>query len=298
MFLHVLKQTRRMSTTVKNKIKKININTIKGKKYIEPISMITAYDYPSAIHANNAKIDIALIGDSLNMVVAGKKDTLSTTIDQIIYHSKIVSDNSDYSFTVADMPFGYCNISENNTLSNAIKIIKETGVDAIKIEGGEEKKNEIQKIINCGIPVMGHIGLQPQLTNMIGGFKYQGKTFDSAKKIINDALLLEKIGCFSIIVECIPNELAEIITKKCKIPIIGIGSGSKVDGQVLVYHDILGFLPNKNPSFARKYLDSNKLINTSLLKFKDDIKNKNFDNKVSLNKDILDELEIFYNIKK
>jgi 3-methyl-2-oxobutanoate hydroxymethyltransferase len=292
MFLHVLKQTRRMSTAIENKVKRININTIKRKKNIEPISMITAYDYPSAIHANNAKIDIVLIGDSLNMVVAGKKDTLSTSIEQIIYHSKIVSDNSNYSFIVADMPFGYCDISENNALSNAIKIIKETGIDAIKIEGGEERKNEIQKIINCGIPVMGHIGLQPQLTNMIGGFKYQGKTFESAKKIINDAILLEKIGCFSIILECVPNQVAEIITKKCNIPIIGIGSGQNVDGQVLVYHDILGILPNNNPSFAKKYLDSNKLINTSLLKFKEDIKNKNFDNKINLDKEVKERLII------
>jgi len=255
----------------------MNINDLQNKKKQgKKITMLTAYDYPSADLMDRAGIDIILVGDSLGMVVLGYESTLPVTMDEMIHHSKAVRRGIKNSFLVGDMPFSGCNKSIEDTLKNASRFIKEAGCDAVKIEGAGPMLDSIKAIIKAGIPVMGHLGLTPQTADKLGGFKVQGKDVESARKIIEDAKLLEKTGVFSIILECIPDELAKIITQKINIPTIGIGAGLYCDGQVLVTNDLLGLFERFTPKFVKKYANLSKVMLDAFKAYKDDVENLRF----------------------
>ncbi len=225
------------------------------KKQGKKITMLTAYDYPMASLIDKAGIDIILVGDSLGMVVLGYDSTLPVTMDEMIHHAKAARRGNKNALLVGDMPFAAYQgeATKADTVKNAARFIKEAGCDAVKLEGGIEMLDKIKAVIAAGIPVMGHIGLMPQAAARLGGFKVQGKDAESAQKIINDAKVLQGAGVFSIILECIPDELARIITERSKAPTIGIGAGHFCDGQVLVTYDMLGLFERFTPKFVKKY---------------------------------------------
>ncbi|VVU95279.1 Ketopantoate hydroxymethyltransferase [seawater metagenome] len=245
------------------------------KKNNDKITMLTAYDFTSAYYINNSHIDIALVGDSLGMTIQGHSDTLKVTMDNMIYHSEIVSRTCQNPLIITDLPAGSYEESKKDAVNNSFDLIKKGGVDAVKIEGGKDRKNVIESVIKAGIPVMGHIGLQPQSIKQLGSFAAQGRDYESAKNIYYDALVLQDIGCFALVVECIPSLLAQKISQNLNIPVIGIGSGSHCDGQVLVYHDLLGMLPIV-PNFAKKYCNSYNIIEDSINEFREDVKENTF----------------------
>lgn len=222
-----------------------------GKK----IKMLTAYDYSMAKLLDESGIDAILVGDSLGMVMLGYENTLQVTVDDIIHHTKAVARGVKRAMVVADMPFLSYHISEEETVRNAGRIIKEGMAHSVKIEGGREVCSKIRRLVEAQIPVMGHIGLTPQSVNMFGGFKVQGKSSAQAKKLIEDAVALEEAGAFAIVLECIPAGLAKIITEKVNIPTIGIGAGKFCDGQILVVQDFLGMYSDFVPKFVKKYAD-------------------------------------------
>lgn len=223
------------------------------KKNEEKITMITAYDYPTAQLVDEAGVETILVGDSLGMVVLGYQDTLSVTMEEMIHHAKAVVRGSKRSFIIVDMPFLTYQINKEEALRNAGRIIQETGAQGVKLEGGEEIIDAVRLIIGAGIPVVGHLGLTPQSAGQLGGFKVQGKDPATARKMIEDAVLLEEAGSFLLVLECVPWQLAKEITKKLTIPVIGIGAGKYCDGQVLVYHDVMGLYTGKRPKFVKQY---------------------------------------------
>lgn len=234
---------------------KNTVETIVNAKGKEKLTFLTAYDYSTAKLMDEAKINGLLIGDSLGMVVMGYENTLKVTVDDIIYHTKAVVRGAKNSHITGDMPFMSYQISPEDALANAGRIIKEGGAHSVKLEGGEEVAETVGKIVKAGIPVMGHIGLTPQSVNALGGYKVQGKSVDGAKKLIKDAMALEQAGAFSVVLECVPYHLAKIITEKLTVPTIGIGAGSYVDGQILVYQDMLGLYNKMTPKFVKTYAD-------------------------------------------
>ncbi|NFE73422.1 3-methyl-2-oxobutanoate hydroxymethyltransferase [Clostridium botulinum] len=221
----------------------------KGKK----ISMLTAYDYSMAKIIDESGINGILIGDSLGMVIKGEEDTLSVTVDEIIYHTKSVKKGAKNALIVSDMPFLSYHTSVEEAVKNAGKMIKEGGANAVKLEGGASVIKQIKAIVDAQIPVMGHLGLTPQSVNAFGGFKIQGKSEEAAKRLIEDAKLIEDAGAFAIVLECVPKKVAEIITKEISIPTIGIGAGNECDGQILVYQDMLGMFDDFIPKFVKQY---------------------------------------------
>jgi 3-methyl-2-oxobutanoate hydroxymethyltransferase len=236
-----------------NKRKKITILDLK-KKYNSniPITMVTAYDYTTAKMVDESGIDMILVGDSLGMVMLGYDSTVPVTMDEMLHHSKAVARGTKSAFLVGDMPFGSYEPHEPSlAIRNALRFLKESGMDAVKIECGKEMKKTIQSIVESGIPVMGHVGLTPQRISALGGFRVQGKTVESAQKVLEDALELQEAGCFSLVIESVPEPLAQYITKKLRIPTIGIGAGKYTSGQVLVYHDMLGMYSNFTPKFVK-----------------------------------------------
>ncbi len=236
--------------------KKITTKVFQQKKDRgDPISMLTAYDYPTALIMDRVGIDSILVGDSLGMVVLGYENTLRVTMDEMIHHCRAVARGAEYALLIGDMPFMSYQISIEEAVKNAGRFLQEGGMDAIKLEGGRERADTIRAIISAGIPVVGHIGLTPQSVNLIGGFRAQGKTAPAAKRLLEDALLLQEAGCFSIVLESVPGRLAELISQKLTIPTIGIGAGIGCDGQVLVTHDLLGLFDRFTPKFVRKYAD-------------------------------------------
>jgi len=249
---------------------------IKKKRKKEKITMITSYDAAFAKLVDKSEIDMILVGDSLGMVIQGKENTLSVTLDEMIYHTKIVVNNTTYPLIVADMPFMSYQISPEDALKNAGRIIKETGAQAIKLEGGFNMIDTIKKITSSSIPVMGHLGLLPQSINQLGRYKLQGKRSSKAQKMIDAAIALEEAGVFSIALEAIPSELAQKITDAVSIPTIGIGAGNSTDGQVLVIYDMLGMDSDFNPSFLKKYLNLDELIVNALKNYKTDVENSSF----------------------
>lgn len=220
-----------------------------GKK----ISMLTAYDYSMAKIIDESGVNGILVGDSLGMVIKGEDDTLSVTVDEIIYHTKAVKKGAKKALIVSDMPFLSYHISNEKAVENAGRMIKEGGANAVKLEGGANVIKQIKAVVDAQIPVMGHLGLTPQSINAFGGFKIQGKNEGAARKLIEDAKLIEKAGAFAIVLECIPKEVAELITKEVSIPTIGIGAGNKCDGQILVYQDMLGMFDDFVPKFVKQY---------------------------------------------
>ncbi len=233
----------------------ITINDIVAKKGREKITMVTAYDYPTAKIVDEAGVDIILVGDSLGMVVLGYDSTLPVTVEEMIHHSKAVNRGRKNAFLVVDMPYLSYNVDIKDSIYNAGKIITQTAANAVKIEGGIRSIETIKRIVECEIPVMGHLGLTPQSVNIFGGYKIQGKDEKSAERIIREAEMLEAAGVFSIVLEGVPENLAAEITRRISIPTIGIGAGKETDGQVLVFHDMTGF--NKEvPKFVKKYCNA------------------------------------------
>ena len=240
------------------------------------ITMLTAYDYSMAKIVSDAGIDSILVGDSLGMVMQGLESTLAVTVDEIIYHTKMVVRANPNALVIGDMPFLSYHISAEEAVRNAGRIIKEGGAEAIKLEGGSNVINQIRAIIDAQIPVIGHIGLTPQSVNAFGGFKVQGRDEANAKRILEDALLLESAGVFAITLEGIPEQLAKEISEKLTIPTIGIGAGKYCDGQVLVINDMLGLTKNYLPKFVKQYADLNTAITTAVKSYIEEVQNSMF----------------------
>ena len=245
----------------------------------EKISMLTSYDYSFAKIIDSAGIDIILVVDSASNVMAGNETTLPITLDQMIYHASSVVRAVKRALVVVDLPFGTYQADSKVALKSAIRIMKESGAHAVKLEGGKLVKDSIERILKAGIPVMGHLGLTPQSIYKFGTYNVRAKEEKEAKVLIDDALLLEEIGCFSLVLEKIPNILSKEVLNKTKIPIIGIGAGSGLDGQVLVSHDMLGMNKDFSPRFLRRYLDLDSLISNAVKKYSKDIKSGNFPDK-------------------
>jgi len=249
------------------------------KRKGEKISMLTAYDYSFAKIIDEAGVDIILVGDSASNVMAGHETTLPITLDQMIYHASSVIRAVKRALVVVDLPFGTYQSDSQEALKSAIRIMKESGAHAVKLEGGHLAKESIERIIQAGIPVMGHLGLTPQSIYKFGTYTVRAKEDEEAKTLISDSKMLEKVGCFSIVLEKIPNKLAKKVTSSLQLPIIGIGAGSHVDGQVLVSHDMLGMNKDFSPRFLRRYLDLDSLVSNAVKKYSKDIKDGNFPNK-------------------
>lgn len=266
---------------------------LEAKKRNEKITMLTAYDYSMAKLIDESGVEGILVGDSLGMVVLGYESTLEVTVDDIIHHCRAVARGAKNSLIVGDMPFLSYHISSEEAVKNAGRIIQEGKAHAVKLEGGAGMVDKIKAIVQAQIPVMGHVGLTPQSINMFGGFKVQGKSEEQAKKIIDDALELEKAGVFSIVLEGIPAQLAEIITKKLTIPTIGIGAGNNCDGQILVTNDMLGMFSDFTPKFVKKYADLKDTITDATRAYITEVKSMAFPAKehtFSINEDILEKL--------
>ncbi|NQU18697.1 3-methyl-2-oxobutanoate hydroxymethyltransferase [bacterium] len=261
--------------------KKITVNDIlEMKKRGEKITMLTAYDFPLASLVDRAGIEIILIGDSVANVVLGLKTTPEVGMTEMIHHSKAVTRAVKRALVVGDMPFESYQINPKESVKNAKRFIQEAKCDAVKLEWFDKCLEVTEEIIKAGIPAMGHIGLTPQTADKLGGFKVQGKDADTAKRLIEQAKALEKLGCFSIVFECIPDKIAEMITKELKIPSIGIGAGINCDGQVLVTHDLLGFLERAKPlKFVKQYINLNSEIKKAIEVFKKEVKEGAFPTK-------------------
>ena len=259
--------------------KRITTNVLQEMKARgENISMLTSYDYTLAKIVDGAGIDIILVGDSASNVVAGHETTLPITLDNMIYHASSVVRAVKRSLVVVDLPFGSYQGDSQRALESSIRIMKESGAHAVKLEGGSEIIESIERILTAGIPVMGHLGLTPQSIYKFGTYTVRAKKNTEAKKLVEDVKLLEKTGCFSIVLEKIPAKLAKKVAKAVKIPIIGIGAGPDVDGQVLVLHDMLGMTHEFNPRFLRRYLNLYKDINGAVESYVKDVKSGNFPN--------------------
>ena len=254
------------------------LDFIKAKEEKKKITMISTYDYWSAMLCEKAGIDCILVGDSLGMVIQGLETTLPVKIEEMIYHTKAVRRGAPNTFIVVDMPFMSYQVSKEQAVENAGKIMKETGANAVKLEGGEEIAPIVEKLVSIGIPVMGHLGLTPQSVHALGGYRVQGREEEDAKRIIKDAKILEQAGVFSIVLEAIPEKLAEEITDFLEIPTIGIGAGNKTDGQVLVLHDMIGIF-EKTPKFVKRYMEAGKQIVEALKQFKTEVEEGVFPDK-------------------
>ena len=248
------------------------------KRNGQKISMLTAYDYSFGGLVDKAGIDIILVGDSASNVMAGHETTLPITLDQMIYHASSVVRAAKRALVVVDLPFGTYQSDSKEALRSAIRIMKESGAHAVKLEGGEQVKDSIERIIQAGIPVMGHLGLTPQSIYKFGSYTVRAREENEAKQLLNEVKLIEKIGCFGIVLEKIPALVAKKATDSIKIPTIGIGAGANVDGQVLVLHDMLGMNKEFSPRFLRRYCDLDKIIHEALIKYGRDVKSKNFPN--------------------
>ncbi len=255
---------------------KLTPYSLLDKKGKEPIVAITSYDYVSAKLAEEAGIDFILIGDSSAMVVLGEEDTYSIGMEEMLVFCKAVSRGAPNTLRIGDMPFLSYQISKEQAIYNAGRFIKEGRCHGVKIEGGEEVAEIILAIIKAGIPVLGHIGLTPQRSLELGGLKVQGKTIESAQKLIKDAQILESLGVFGIVIECVPAELAKIITEKVKVPTIGIGAGLYTDGQILVFHDVVGLYPEMRPKFVKTYVNGYEIFKNALKNYIYECKSKKF----------------------
>jgi 3-methyl-2-oxobutanoate hydroxymethyltransferase len=240
------------------------------------IVCLTAYDYPTARLLDEAGVDVILVGDSLAMVVLGHDSTLPVTLDEMLHHARAVRRGTKRALVVADMPFGSYHSDTAESVRNAVRFVKEAGVEAVKVEGGERRLELIARLTEAEIPVMGHIGLTPQSVNALGGYRVQGKTVDSAEQLLRDARAVEAAGAFAIVLEAVPRELATQITRELRIPTIGIGAGPDCDGQILVVHDLLGLTFDATPKFARKYANVGEVISNAVREYCDDVRSGSF----------------------
>ena len=266
-------------STAKKEIKKVTTHQLQEMKSRgEKISMLTAYDYSYAKIVDDAGIDVILVGDSASNVMAGHDSTLPITLDQMIYHAQSVIRAVDRALVVVDMPFGSYQGNSSEALRSAIRIMKESGAHAVKLEGGSEVIESVKRILSAGIPVMGHLGLTPQSIYKFGTYTVRAKEVEEADKLKEDALLLQEAGCFGLVLEKIPAKLATEVAKNVTIPVIGIGAGSGVDGQVLVLHDLLGVTKEFSPRFLRRYLNLYEEMKGAVGQYIRDVKSKDFPN--------------------
>ncbi len=266
-------------SVAKKDYKKITTKSlVEMKANGEKISMLTAYDFTMAKIVDTAGVDVILVGDSASNVMAGHETTLPITLDQMIYHASSVIRAVDRALVVVDLPFGSYQSDPKEALRSSIRIMKESGGHAVKLEGGSEIKDSIKKILNAGIPVMGHLGLTPQSIYKFGTYTVRAKEDAEAEKLVEDAILLEKLGCFALVLEKIPAHLAERVAKSISIPVIGIGAGGGVDGQVLVIHDMLGMNNEFSPRFLRRYLNLYEQMTDAIATYVKDVKDKDFPN--------------------
>jgi 3-methyl-2-oxobutanoate hydroxymethyltransferase len=262
-----------MSTSPVTDRKKVTVHTLRTKKERgEPITMLTAYDYPGALAVDRAGVDAILVGDSLGMVVLGYDTTLPVTMEDMLHHCKAVARGAKTAHLIGDMPFMSYQVSVQEAVHNAGRFLQEGGMEAVKLEGGRQMAQTIEAIVEAGIPVMGHIGLTPQSVNKLGGWKTQGKTADAAQRLVEDAHILEDAGCYAIVLEAIPDRVAELISHRLTIPTIGIGAGAGCDGQVLVLHDLLGLYDRFTPKFVKQYASLHTEIHRALSDYLDEVK--------------------------
>lgn len=257
--------------------KKVSVLTLRQKKERgQPITMLTAYDYPTALLMERAGVDAILVGDSLGMVVLGYENTLPVTMDEMIHHCKAVARGARYALLIGDMPFLSYQVSVNEAIRNAGRFLQEGGMDAVKLEGGRERLETVRAIVQAGIPVMGHLGLTPQSVHQLGGFRPQGRTARAARRLFEDALLLEEAGCFAIVLESVPARLASLISQRLSIPTIGIGAGAGCDGQVLVTHDMLGLFERFTPRFVKRYAQLHAEMERAFRTYIEDVEMRRF----------------------
>lgn len=266
-------------STAKKEYKRVTVKSLVDmKKNGEKISMLTAYDYSMAKIVDAANVDVILVGDSASNVMAGHETTLPITLDQMIYHASSVIRAVNRALVVVDIPFGSYQSDPKEALRSAIRIMKESGAHAVKVEGGEEIKESVKRILNAGIPVMGHLGLTPQAIYKFGTYTVRAKKEEEAEKLIADAQLLERLGCFAIVLEKIPATLTKKVSESISIPTIGIGGGKYADGQVLVIHDLLGMTHEFNPRFLRRYMNLYEDMGNAISQYVDDVKSRDFPN--------------------
>jgi len=263
---------------------RVTVPNIVSRKALPPnkaqdqqkIVCITAYDYPTAILLDEAGVDILLVGDSLGMVVLGYESTIPVTLDEMVHHTRSVRRGTRRALVVADLPFGSYHVSIEESLRSAVRLVKEGGAEAVKVEGGEKRRELIRRLVEAEIPVMGHVGLTPQSFNIQGGFKVQGRNTEAAAQILRDACAVEDAGAFSVVVESVPRELGAQVTETLRIPTIGIGAGPNCDGQVLVFHDLVGLSAGASPKFARKYANLAEEISSAASRYLADVRSGQF----------------------
>lgn len=255
---------------------KMTAPAVAAAKGTRKIAVLTAYDYAAARLAEAAGIDVLLVGDSLAMVVLGHEDTLSVTMEEMLHHVRAVSRGAEKALVVADMPFLSYQVSVAEAVANAGRFLKEGRAGAVKLEGGREVAPQVRALVAAGIPVLGHVGLTPQHVAALGGFRVQSKTAEAAAKLLEDALALAEAGCFGVVLECIPAPVAEVVTRVLPVPTIGIGAGPACDGQVLVFHDVLGLYDRLRPRFVKQYADLGQRAVEALTQYADAVRNSNF----------------------
>lgn len=257
--------------------KKVTTHSFRQKKRKgEIITMLTAYDYPTAVAVDRAGVDSILVGDSLGMVVLGYETTLPVTMADMLHHCRAVARGAQYALLIGDMPFMSYQVSVEQAVANAGRFLQEAGMDAVKLEGGQERAESVRQIVAAGIPVMGHLGLTPQSVHQLGGWRSQGRTASAARRLLDDALALEAAGAFSLVLESVPDRLAEYISDRLTIPTIGIGAGPGCDGQVLVTHDLLGLFDRFTPSFVKQYAQLHRVMGEAFAGFIADVESRAF----------------------
>jgi len=255
---------------------KLSGDFLKMKQNKEKIVMLTAYDYPSAKQAEQAGVDMILVGDSLGMVVLGYESTIPVTVNDMIHHTKAVKRGAPHTFVVTDMPFMSYHLSLDETLKNAARIMQEGGADAVKVEGAGAVVEKIAAMTNAGIPVVAHLGLTPQSVGVLGGYKVQGKSLEAAQQLLEDAKKCEEAGALAIVFECVPHQVGTLVTEALSVPTIGIGAGADTDGQVLVYHDILSYGVDRVAKFVKVYGNANELMNQAISQYVSEVKTGEF----------------------
>jgi 3-methyl-2-oxobutanoate hydroxymethyltransferase len=261
-----------MSSQPQSERKKVTTATLQAKKARgDIITMLTAYDYATALAVDRAGLDAILVGDSLGMVVLGYETTLPVTMDDMLHHCKAVARGAKHPLLIGDMPFMSYQAATADAVRNAGRFLQEAGMDTVKLEGGREVAATIEAIVAAGIPVMGHLGLTPQAINRLGGFRVQGRTATAARRLLDDARILEEAGCYAVVLEAIPDRLAELISERLTIPTIGIGAGPGCDGQVLVAHDVLGLFDRFTPKFVKKYADLHGEMARAFSQYRDEV---------------------------
>jgi 3-methyl-2-oxobutanoate hydroxymethyltransferase len=246
------------------------------KRRGQKLAMVTAYDFPSGRIADEAGVELVLVGDSAGMVVLGNESTVPVTMDELLMLTRAVVRGAKRPLVIADMPFGSFQASDESAVENAVRFVKEAGADAVKLEGAGPTLSRVQSIVGAGVPVMGHVGLTPQSATMLGGFKAQGRTAEKAERLYEDALALEAAGCFAIVLEAVPAPVAARVTEALEVPTIGIGAGADCDGQVLVWHDLLGLYAGKAPRFVKRYADLAAEAKRALEAYVDDVREGRF----------------------